>query len=220
MPDASGGLVRTVARRRVALGFRGGGGDARARAADAESLGAGLLVAALGECLRIWAAGHLEKGREVTRSGPYRFFGHPLYAGSMVIALGVAIAARGALPALLAGLYMGVTIASAIQVEEAQLRESVRRRLRRLPRLARRADGAAVQPVGAMRNREYRAVAGLVARLRPPCAQDDRDIMNCLVGAGRPRHSRAVSSVVEHRLYTPAVAGSNPAPPRSIGSRK
>ena len=128
-----------------------------------ESLGAGLLVAALGECLRIWAAGHLEKGREVTRSGPYRFFGHPLYAGSMVIALGVAIAARGALPALLAGLYMGVTIASAIQVEEAQLRETFGADLRRLPRLARRADGAARSACRrAMRNREYRAVAGLV----------------------------------------------------------
>ena len=36
--------------------------------------------------------------------------------------------------------------------------------------------------------------------------------------AGSPRRSAkreggAVSSVVEHRLYTPAVAGSNPAPP-------
>jgi hypothetical protein len=26
---------------------------------------------------------------------------------------------------------------------------------------------------------------------------------------------RAVSSVVEHRLYTPAVTGSNPVPPKS-----
>ena len=134
MPDASGGLVRTVARRRVPLGFVAAVVMLALARPTRESLGAGLLVAALGECLRIWAAGHLEKGREVTRSGPYRFFGHPLYAGSMVIALGIAIAARGALPALLAGLYMGVTIASAIQVEEAQLRERVRRRLRRLPR--------------------------------------------------------------------------------------
>ena len=26
-----------------------------------------------GEALRLWAAGHLEKGKEVTRSGPYRW---------------------------------------------------------------------------------------------------------------------------------------------------
>ena len=162
MPDPSGGLVRTVARWRVPLGFVAAAVMLVLARPTRESLGAGLLVAALGECLRIWAAGHLEKGREVTRSGPYRFFGHPLYAGSMIIALGIAIAARGALAALLAGVYMGVTIASAIQVEEAQLRERFGdayddyRASRGNPM---------VRPFSlsrVMRNREYRAVAGLV----------------------------------------------------------
>lgn len=162
MPDASGGLVRTVARRRVPLGFVAAAMMLVLARPTRESLGAGLLVAALGECLRIWAAGHLEKGREVTRSGPYRFFGHPLYAGSMVIALGIAIAARGALPALLAGLYMGVTIASAIQVEEAQLRERfgdayADYRASRGEPMVRRFSLSRVR-----RNREDRAVAGLV----------------------------------------------------------
>ena len=55
----------------------------------------------VGEALRIWAAGHLEKGREVTRSGPYRWTRHPLYIGSAIIALGVVIAARSAIVALL-----------------------------------------------------------------------------------------------------------------------
>ena len=163
MADASGNLVRTVARRRVALGFVSAAVMLAVARPTPESLGAGFLVAALGECIRIWAAGHLEKGREVTRSGPYRFFGHPLYAGSMVIALGVAIAARGALPALLAGLYMGVTVASAIQVEEAHLRETFGAtyddyRAARGEPMARRFSLARV-----MRNREYRAVAGLAA---------------------------------------------------------
>src|SRR5687768_4776977 len=163
MPDASGGLVRTVARRRVPLGFVAAMVMLVLARPTRESLGAGLLVAALGECLRIWAAGHLEKGREVTRSGPYRFFGHPLYAGSMVIALGIAIAARGALAALLAGLYMGVTISSAIQVEEAHLRETFGAayddyRASRAEPMPRRFSWSRV-----MRNREYRAVAGLLA---------------------------------------------------------
>ena len=35
-----------------------------------------------GEAIRVWAAGHLEKGREVTTSGPYRWTRHPLYVGS------------------------------------------------------------------------------------------------------------------------------------------
>ena len=162
MADVSGTLVRTVARRRVALGFVAAAVMLVLARPTPESLGAGFLVAAIGECLRIWAAGHLEKGREVTRSGPYRFFGHPLYAGSMVIALGIAIAARGALPALLAGLYMGVTIASAIQVEEAHLREVFGEtyddyRASRGTPMVRRFSLSRV-----MRNREYRAVAGLV----------------------------------------------------------
>src|SRR5215204_5966596 len=123
MADASGGVVRLIARRRVTLGFPAAVVMFVIARPTRESVWAGLLIAGIGEALRIWAAGHLEKGREVTRSGPYRFFGHPLYAGSMVIAIGVALAARGAFPALLAGLYMGVTVAAAIQVEEAQLRD-------------------------------------------------------------------------------------------------
>jgi protein-S-isoprenylcysteine O-methyltransferase Ste14 len=162
MPDASGGLVRMVARRRVALGFAAAALMFMIARPTRESLWAGFLVASVGEGLRIWAAGHLEKGREVTRSGPYRFFGHPLYAGSMVIALGVALAARGALPALIAGLYMGVTIASAIQVEEAQLRERFGAtyddyRASRGEPMARHFSMGRV-----MRNREYRAIAGVL----------------------------------------------------------
>jgi len=162
MAELSRGLVKTVARRRVALGFVSAAVMFILARPTWESWGAGFLVASIGECLRIWAAGHLEKGREVTRSGPYRFFGHPLYAGSMVIAIGVAMAARGALPALLAGLYMGVTVAAAIQVEEAQLREAFGTayddyRGSRAEPMVRRFSAAR-----ALRNREHRAVAGLV----------------------------------------------------------
>ena len=162
MPEPSRGIVKTIARRRVALGFVSAAVMFVLARPTWESWGAGVLVAAVGECLRIWAAGHLEKGREVTRSGPYRFFGHPLYAGSMVIAIGVAMAARGALPALLAGLYMGVTVAAAIQVEEAQLREAFGTayddyRTSRTEPMVRRFSAAR-----ALRNREHRAVAGVV----------------------------------------------------------
>ena len=162
MADVSRGLVKTIARRRVALGFVSAAIMFVLARPTWESWGAGVLVAAAGECLRIWAAGHLEKGREVTRSGPYRFFGHPLYAGSMVIAIGIAMAARGGLPALVAGLYMGVTVAAAIQVEEAQLREAFGTayddyRASRAEAVVRRFSAAR-----ALRNREHRAVAGLV----------------------------------------------------------
>ena len=163
MPEATGVLVRTVARRRVLLGFVAGALMFVVARPTWESLGAGLLVASVGECLRIWAAGHLEKGREVTRSGPYRYFGHPLYAGSMVIALGVALAARGALAALLAGLYMGVTIAAAIQVEEAHLRNTFGDAYEDYRAARGESQARRFSLARALRNREHRAVAGLLA---------------------------------------------------------
>ena len=83
---------------------------------------AGLLVAAIGEAIRIWAAGHLEKGREVTRSGPYRWTAHPLYVGSSVMALGIVIAAHSVVAFVLAAIYMVSTLTAAVRTEEAFLR--------------------------------------------------------------------------------------------------
>jgi protein-S-isoprenylcysteine O-methyltransferase Ste14 len=53
----------------------------------------GFLVAALGEALRIWSAGHLIKGGEVTQSGPYAWTRNPLYLGSSLMGLGFSVAA-------------------------------------------------------------------------------------------------------------------------------
>ena len=124
---------------------------------------AGFFVAGIGECLRIWAAGHLEKGREVTRSGPYRFVRHPLYTGSMVMALGVAVACRGAVPALVAGLYMGATILAAVQVEEEQLRQAFGSTYDDYAASRGEPMRRRFSVERARRNREYRAVVGLLA---------------------------------------------------------
>jgi hypothetical protein len=72
-------------------------------------LTAGLIIAALGEALRIWAAGHLIKGGELTRSGPYSWTRNPLYLGSALMGLGFCIAAgRWELGVLLGVLLLGV----------------------------------------------------------------------------------------------------------------
>ena len=133
----------------------------------------GLLVAVAGEAIRVWAAGHLEKGREVTSSGPYRWTGHPLYVGSSILALGVVIAAWSVLLAVVAAIYMGATITAAIRTEEAFLRRTFGDAYDNYQRS--RGLGADVQSADVaerssrrfslarvMRNREYRAVAGLV----------------------------------------------------------
>ena len=55
----------------------------------------GLAFTALGESLRIWGAGHLVKNDVLTLTGPYAYVRNPLYAGTLLIGLGFALAAGG-----------------------------------------------------------------------------------------------------------------------------
>ena len=150
----SGGLGAWVARRRVAAGFILGA-----------ALAIGSAIAIAGEAVRLWAAGHLEKGREVTSSGPYAITRHPLYLGSSIIALGVAIASARVLIAVIVTAYMAVTIAAAIRTEEAQLTERFGAQYPAYR--AGQASGGRrrFSAARAMRNREYRALLGLAVAL-------------------------------------------------------
>ena len=60
------------------------------------SLVAGILIAAMGLAIRVLASGHVQKNRELTTTGPYAYVRNPLYLGSIIMALGFAIAARDA----------------------------------------------------------------------------------------------------------------------------
>ncbi|MGE5361373.1 MAG: hypothetical protein ACM3NQ_20340, partial [Bacteroidales bacterium] len=75
MPD----ITRRLARLRVPLGFAFGVFVFLLARPTPTTLAWGLGVSAIGEAIRLWAAGHVEKGREVTSSGPYRWTRHPLY---------------------------------------------------------------------------------------------------------------------------------------------
>jgi protein-S-isoprenylcysteine O-methyltransferase Ste14 len=155
-------IVEILARRRVPLGFVAAAVTLLFARPTPESWGIGVAVALGGEAIRIWAAGHLEKSREVTRSGPYRFTRHPLYVGSSVLALGVVLASRSVVVAAIAAVYMGTTIAAAIRTEEAYLRQAFgstydEYRTARAEPMHRRFSFAR-----ALKNREYRAVAGLI----------------------------------------------------------
>ena len=57
------------------------------------SVSAGFAVAAVGEALRVWAAGHLRKTVRLVTSGPYRYSRNPLYLGRLLIFTGIAIMA-------------------------------------------------------------------------------------------------------------------------------
>ena len=124
-------------------------------------LAIGFAVACAGEALRVWAAGHLEKNREVTTSGPYRWMKHPLYNGSGIIAIGVMIAADNFFVSLLVLTYIMTTVPAAIWTEERHLRSTFgdlydRYARDETPRVARH-----FSLERAMRNKEYRAVAGV-----------------------------------------------------------
>lgn len=53
----------------------------------------GLPLVAAGAALRLWAAGHLRKTRELVTCGPYAHVRHPLYLGSLLIGAGVLVSA-------------------------------------------------------------------------------------------------------------------------------
>jgi protein-S-isoprenylcysteine O-methyltransferase Ste14 len=154
-------MIDFLARRRVALGFVVALAAAFFARPTWESWRIGLIVAGAGEGLRIWAAGHLEKGREVTRSGPYRWTAHPLYVGSSVIAAGIAIASHSHVVVLLAMVYMGATITAAVRTEEAFLRRTFGTVYDEYRKSGEQAVDRPFSVARAVRNREYRAIAGL-----------------------------------------------------------
>ena len=158
-------VISWIARRRVALGFAAGLLALWLARPTPRTLAIGAAVAVAGEIVRIWAAGHLEKGREVTVSGPYRLTRHPLYAGSTMIGAGLAVASASVIVALLVAAYLMVTLGAAMRTEEAHLTAKFggaypAYRLGHGPHVSRRFSVARV-----MRNREYRAVLGLLAAL-------------------------------------------------------
>ena len=156
-------VMAVLARRRVTLGFVAAASAVWLSRPTVASWTAGWLVACVGEAIRVWAAGHLEKSREVTSSGPYRWVGHPLYLGSSIMTLGVVLASRSVVVALLAAAYMGATITAAVQQEEAFLRRTFGDDYARYQSGApRRGVNRRFSVERALRNREYRAVIGLL----------------------------------------------------------
>jgi len=158
-------VAAVIARRRVTAGFVLGLFSLWLAQPTPRSLAIGAALALIGEALRVWAAGHLEKGREVTSSGPYAMTRHPLYLGSGLIAAGIAVASARAIVVIMVASYLAVTITAAVLTEEAQLTERFGERYPeyrdgRSPAGARR-----FSPARVIRNREYRALLGLALAL-------------------------------------------------------
>ena len=85
------------------------------------SLGAGLAVALLGEALRIWASGHIEKTERLATGGPYAHTRNPLYLGSLAVGIGLAAGGQSLAAAALVLAYFAVFYPSVMRDEAAFL---------------------------------------------------------------------------------------------------
>jgi protein-S-isoprenylcysteine O-methyltransferase Ste14 len=135
------------------------------------SLAFGLPLAAAGLALRAWAAGHLEKNRELAQSGPYAHVRNPLYLGTLTVAAGFAAASRRwELAILFAAVFFFVYL-PVVDLEEQHLQslfpsfaEYARRVPRQFPRLSSAgASPHAFRPQTYLKNREYEALVGFLA---------------------------------------------------------
>src|SRR5690349_23734254 len=164
--------ARKLARARVPLGFLSGIVVLWLASPTPLLLSIGLPIALLGEALRVWAAGHLEKSREVTQSGPYRLFRHPLYVGSSIMGIGLTVAAGSVIVTLLVLTYLVMTLGAAVRTEEAFLRTRFGGDYDAYK--SGRPAVAATRRFSverAMRNKEYRALIGVFVVALILCAK-------------------------------------------------
>lgn len=86
-----------------------------------ESIGFGPLLAFPGLALRGWAAGHLRKNQDLADGGPYAWTRNPLYLGTLLVALGLALAARSWIVFGITGAVFTFVYLPVIEQEEQHL---------------------------------------------------------------------------------------------------
>lgn len=75
------------------------------------SLASCFMVSIIGLGIRAWASGYLKKNQELTITGPYAFTRNPLYLGTFIMALGVALSTRSLwFIAVFLGMYLLIYI--------------------------------------------------------------------------------------------------------------
>jgi protein-S-isoprenylcysteine O-methyltransferase Ste14 len=135
----------------------------------------GVIIAIPGIVLRALASGHVKKNQELTTTGPYAYVRNPLYVGSLIMALGFAVAARSPWILLVMAAMFWAIYLPVIRHEEAYLREvfpSFDDYARNVPRLFPRwrtyaadADQAGFSSRLYWQHREYNALLGAAAIL-------------------------------------------------------
>lgn len=164
---------RIAKRIRVPLGFLFAAFYLWRAKPDWMSLGVGAAVAALGVWMRAVASGHLQKNEALATTGPYAYCRNPLYLGSIILAIGFAIAARDVWVAAGILLLYAVIYIPVIRSEEAFLRghfpeyaDYARRVPQLLPHtILLRGYAAGFSPELYVKHREYNVVIGAAGTL-------------------------------------------------------
>jgi protein-S-isoprenylcysteine O-methyltransferase Ste14 len=137
-----------------------------------DSLAAGLPIALLGLLLRGWAAGHLEKNRQLAQSGPFAYVRNPLYIGTLAVAAGFVVASRRwELGILFAAVFFLIYL-PVVELEEQHLRslfagytDYAARVPRLIPAFPVRKTSGKFRWSLYRKNEEYQALAGFLAGL-------------------------------------------------------
>jgi len=113
----------TLSRLRVPLGYVFGLVALYLARPTVLSVCLGLPLVVAGESVRLWASGHIEKTRALATGGPYAHTRNPLYLGSVLLGVGVGVAAASPWVILATAFYLLVFYPKAIAGERAFLRQ-------------------------------------------------------------------------------------------------
>jgi steroid 5-alpha reductase family enzyme len=126
----------------------------------------------LGLGVRAWAAGHLRKNTTLTVSGPYAYVRNPLYAGTLLVAAGYALAARSPLFAAVVAAVFLLVYQPVMENEERHLRSLfpefahyAQKVPQLLPRGRKMADRERFEWAMYRRNKEEKALYGFLGVL-------------------------------------------------------
>jgi protein-S-isoprenylcysteine O-methyltransferase Ste14 len=134
----------------------------------------GAIVGIGGILIRFWAAGYLHKARTLTTAGPYRYTRNPLYLGSFILLIGLAITGGSWIAGLVCILLFVLIYYPTMLREETELRQGFKENfdhyVAKVPRFFPRPTGFPSSDQSycfqqALRNREYSAFFGFLTVL-------------------------------------------------------
>lgn len=165
--NSQGGWQRVARRIRVPLGFAFALLYLWLAHPSVVTIVIGCVVVAVGLTVRAVASGQLKKNEALATSGPYSYTRNPLYLGSILIAVGFAIAARSWWIWIVLLFFFVAVYVPVIRSEEAFLRATFpdfELYARRVPRILPRWSGESVTSQFSrelyLKHREYNALMG------------------------------------------------------------